>query len=48
MLRSKNKGVTTTEFKEVELNAEVGAERFALTLPGDVLITGLMEEDEDF
>ncbi len=47
-LRSRNKAVTTTEFKEVELNVAVGAEKFALALPGDVLITGLMEEDEDF
>jgi len=47
VLRSKNKGTTITEFKDVSLNVELGEDQFTLALPKDVLVLG-MEEDEDF
>lgn len=47
VLKSKNKGITITEFKKVRLNVEAKAERFSLVLPGDVLIAG-QDDGEDF
>jgi outer membrane lipoprotein-sorting protein len=47
VLRSKNKGITTTEFAKVRLNVEVDTQSFTLVLPDDVLVIG-QEEDEDF
>ncbi len=47
ILKSRKKGTTITEFKDVRLNVELVEDAFSLTLPADVLVLGL-EEDEDF